>query len=335
MATQTKLQMIRMVLLLLLPVIGFCFHCAAPFQSSGSKGLSPLMAKTEDALNQPWLPLKISQDDPTLNYHERRGSLEQKSIEYLASLIRFRLHNKSSIDFSNDISTGETKAMRFAKDRFKDFTCTYDGEKALESLFDTRQNPELHQDDENIIRGAIIALLSLLVMGMRTGVKGSKEQIDRMFSHLKISNDELNDPNMSLDRLWISMQQRSLKHKADTTAGVQLLAALKKKRTNQSAYDLLFQLKAWTKHEDIALLRSGFPTRFTREELMAATTALECDHDPDSLLGLRKDFRHMKVYTIDGADTYEIDDGLSVEKYIRSDGSEGRKIWIHISDADR
>jgi exoribonuclease-2 len=113
------------------------------------------------------------------------------------------------------------------------------------------------------------------------------------------------------------------------------LAALKRKRTNQGAFDLLVQIGAWKKHEDIALLRSGFPTRFTSEELAASKEALGNNHDPDHLLGIRKDLRHLKVYTIDDQSTYEIDDGISIEKIRRPDGSEGMKIWIHISDADR
>ena len=35
--------------------------------------------------------------------------------------------------------------------------------------------------------------------------------------------------------------------------------------------------------------------------------------DPDSILGIRRDFRREKVYTIDSASTVEIDDGLSLE----------------------
>ena len=57
--------------------------------------------------------------------------------------------------------------------------------------------------------------------------------------------------------------------------------------------------------------------------------------DPDDLLGLRKDLRSMKVYTIDGEYTHEIDDGLSIEKITKEDGSERHRVWIHIADADK
>ena len=42
----------------------------------------------------------------------------------------------------------------------------------------------------------------------------------------------------------------------------------------------------------------------------------------------------MKIYTIDSATTSEIDDGLACETYIGEDGSERRRYWIHIADAD-
>lgn len=58
-------------------------------------------------------------------------------------------------------------------------------------------------------------------------------------------------------------------------------------------------------------------------------------HDVDQLLNIREDLTHQKVYTIDSASTTEIDDGLSVEKYTKEDGSNGMRFWIHIADAER
>lgn len=57
--------------------------------------------------------------------------------------------------------------------------------------------------------------------------------------------------------------------------------------------------------------------------------------DPDTMLDIRRDFTDQKVYTIDGASTTEIDDGLAVEVIQRNDGSKGHRFWIHIADADR
>lgn len=331
--------MLKVLILSLILVIEFRIQICSAFQTIyhplKRNMLVPrlMAAKSEDVMKQAWLPLKISDDDQS-TVVENRFNLQRKSIEYLASLIKFRLENgMQSTDFED---TSETKSMILCKDRFRDLTCSYDGELSLERLFDTRGNPDLHQEDENVIRGSIVALQSLLIMGMRTGVKGNKEQMERMVAHLKHPTEESKDLHrISLEEFWNTSTQRSLKHKADTTAGVQLLAALKRKRTNQGAFDLLVQIGAWTKHEDIALLRSGFPTRFTSEELAASKEALGNNHDPDYLLGIRKDLRHLKVYTIDDQSTYEIDDGLSIENIKRPDGSEGMKIWIHISDADR
>ena len=44
---------------------------------------------------------------------------------------------------------------------------------------------------------------------------------------------------------------------------------------------------------------------------------------------------HHKVYTIDSASTTEVDDGLSVEKFVKDDGTIGKRFWIHIADATR
>lgn len=332
--------MLRSFILCLILIIDLRIQECFAFQSNHyptlkQKLMTPILmaAKSEEVFKQAWLPLKISDDDQ-LSSVNNRFDLQRKSIEYLASLIRFRLDYGQQTN--NAEESAETASMILCKGRFRDFTCSYQGELSLERLFDTRGKPDLQQEDENVIRGAVIALQSLLIMGMRTGVKGNKEQMERMVAHLKHPSEESKDlQRISLETFWNTSTQRSLKHRADTTAGVQLLAALKRKRTNQGALDLLVQIGAWTKHEDIALLRSGFPTRFTAEELAASEEALSSNHDPDHLLGIRKDLRHLKVYTIDDQSTYEIDDGLSIERIKNPDGSERMKIWIHISDADR
>jgi exoribonuclease R len=43
----------------------------------------------------------------------------------------------------------------------------------------------------------------------------------------------------------------------------------------------------------------------------------------------------MKVFTIDGPSTSEIDDGVACEIYKEDDGSEKTRLWIHIADADK
>ena len=154
-------------------------------------------------------------------------------------------------------------------------------------------------------------------------------------------------------RNWTSLSIRKLKYKADQTAGTQLLAKAKKKRTPQGAFDLLVYIGAWSTHENIWLLRSGFPIHFetthtdgtdgvdghrdgdgqegVESTMLDEPVGTDAAVDPDALLNVRQDFTDHKIYTIDGADAFEIDDGLSVE-----DLGDGRyRYWIHIADADR
>mmetsp|Transcript_15525 Transcript_15525/g.18877 ORF Transcript_15525/g.18877 Transcript_15525/m.18877 type:complete len:565 (+) Transcript_15525:93-1787(+) len=59
-------------------------------------------------------------------------------------------------------------------------------------------------------------------------------------------------------------------------------------------------------------------------------------YDPDTLLKIRKDFRMMKVYTIDSSSTSEIDDGISIQAFTDpTTGDLRKRYWIHIADADR
>jgi RNB domain len=269
------------------------------------------------------------------------------------------------------------------KGRFMDLTTHAEGERVLESLFcpsrAVSDNDSGNDDDDNnnnnnngsttndstkkdlidgashpvapdVLMAAVEALQSLCVMGTCVGLKGPPEQLRRLVAHL----DSRNDPQW-LDRdrhVWDNDSVRRLKYQAildpDATRApaMNLLSALKWKRTPAGAFDLLVRLGAWTVHEDLALLRSGFPLRFTESELAEAqrvakaatsdVTTAGPPNDPDSLLGIRRDFRHMKVYTVDSASTSEIDDGVSVEM-VRNEtaGSDRPRYWIHIADADR
>jgi len=307
-----------------------------------------------------------------------RKYLEQRSIQYLADLIKARqdkIKQDGSVILEEDqydtSTIGETEQLKpshdgaqLANGRFKDLTCTSEGERVLEHMFhldidivdtdidivDTDiVNDEIDSNDSNgvkqndpdhqtIIRGSIVALQSLLILGTQVGVKGSLEQQKKFVSHL--SNNNYNDKDIGyldtdMDSFWNHQSSRQLKHRLDTTAGMQLLANLKRKRSSQSAADLLVELGAWTKHEDLALLRSGFPVRFSTDENHSAAQAEESTHDPDELLGLRRDLRSLKAYTIDDESTTDIDDGVSIETVTKDDGSERKRIWVHIADADR
>lgn len=264
------------------------------------------------------------------------SDLERRSIRYASDLIRMRLEmplEREEGDNDSGERTGITNtidAMELVRGRFIDLTCALEGERSAENLFTANLE---RQSDDNTIRGAVVVIQSLLVMGTQVGIKGGPDQQQRAVSHLRrgIDGNKKMSPRDSWDRNCV----RKLKLDVDTIAATQLLAELGWKRTAQGAFDLLVALEIFGKYEDLALLRSGFPTRFTDEEEEAAREAELLAKDPDELLEIRKDFRSMKVYTIDGEGTGDIDDGLSVEEIEHEDGTKGKRIWIHIADADR
>jgi hypothetical protein len=286
------------------------------------------------------------------------ANLEQKSVALMARLIKQRLTSIRTGEHVEGVSiASETnKAFQMARGRFLDLTCRVEGEQVLESLFD---DDEAAGEEVDVVKGAIIALQSLTMVGCQVGVKGSPEQLERRVSHLQTVNDDVNALR-DLD-VWDADSIRRLKYRVDQTAGLQLLAEIKWKRSAQGAFDLLVALGAWTKHEDLSLLRSGFPLRFTEEDEEAAKQVIALvigdsficinarvsnimvtwspqaaanTHDPDELLGIRRNLCNHKVYTIDGASTTDIDDGLSVEVVQSDDGSERHRLWVHISDSD-
>jgi hypothetical protein len=244
-----------------------------------------------------------------------RESLQLKALQYMATLLQG----------TNEIHESNTNAYELAKGKFTDLCCTIDGEELLEILF--KNAPEA---EERVIVGAIVSLQSLLILGTQYGVKATLEQFERSVSHL-IDDDQM--PKAFSD--WDASSTRKLKYESRRTAGLELLATLQRKRTAQGAFQVLSKIGAWQRHEDLALLRSGFSIRFTEAEIEAAEKACLVSHDPDSLLNIRRDFRDQKVYTIDGASTTEIDDGLAVEVITKSGGSKRHRYWIHIADADR
>jgi len=328
-------------------------HSTKDFARALDNPWSLFMAKrsTEKLMSKPWLPEQKDEDD-IFGIDENRELLEKKSIQYLASLIESRLrrngeysNTNTTHDYDDDdddddddemSSQSESIALQMARDRFRDLTCTLQGEKNLEELFDAScdcDGADLEIPHFNVVKASIIALQSLAILGMQVGVKATPQQKERSVSHL--TSDDVSNLMQLDDKKWDTFDTKYLKHQVDTAAGIQLLAELKLKRSAQSAFDLMVKLGAWTKHEDLALLRSGFPTRFTNEEIQYAKEAAQSNHDPDEILGLRKDLRHLKVYTIDGEYTDEIDDGLSIENVKKSDGSTKKRIWVHIADAER
>lgn len=282
-----------------------------------------------------WLPPTKNYDDDIFAADQEREELESESISFLSQQINNRLEELSK----NVTPSHKThkQAAKLARGRFMDLTESADGERILEQLV-SQNIPD--KQDMNVVRGSIVALQSLLIMGMQVGFKGTPAMQQKMLSHLISKHEEQKkshhlQTSVLSDDTWDEKCIRRLKHDRDTTAALQLLASLQKKRSAQGAYDLLVALGAWNRHENLALLRSGFPTRFTEEEESAAKEATSSPRDPDCVLGLRKDLRRFKVFTIDNASTSEIDDGISIEVLTNDDGSVRQRYWIHIADADK
>lgn len=298
-----------------------------------------------------------------------------------------RHHHDVNADDGGEGSIDNKSTMmipyNLAKGRFVDLVTSLRGEQILENLFLPPTNTIINgnnnldydgsttitqssvPDDVRIVQYAIVALQSLLIYGMQIGVVGSDESQAKLVRHLFRPGDDISTSGSSATAsnekggvddvimekypsLWDAECIRLLKYRRNVSPGKLILKELKWKRTARGAFDLLVDMGVWTKHEDVALLRSGFPVRFTERELQvameAAAEANYCDgdhnkNDPDAVLGLRQDLRHFKVYTIDGPTTLDIDDGISVE--VLSDGGDGDdddrrlRYWIHIADVDR
>jgi exoribonuclease R len=289
--------------------------------------------------------------------------------------------SSSNSDDDNDV--GNNIGYQLAQGRFVDLTTTIEGEHLLERLFlltaaATTTTTTINNDDSSIpsqsddetvvaassssstttpsrpnkriIQYAITTLQSLLIYGMQIGVKGSEESQKKMVRHLfrRTDTDNHHHNNNSWISHWDSECIRRLKFYRDTTLGKQLLGQLIRKRTSKGAYELLVEMGVWDRHTDVALLRSGFPVRFTDDELVISMEAekkmmkkeeggdYECYKDPDEILGIRCDLREQKIYTIDSASTLDIDDGIAVE--VLGDDHEAtprHRYWIHIADVDR
>jgi exoribonuclease II len=109
----------------------------------------------------------------------------------------------------------------------------------------------------------------------------------------------------------------------------EILQAADRNFDTQGAWQLLVDIGWWSRHENLFLRRSSYPTTFSKKVLDVVQPRLQSDSAEAN--DHRLDLTHLKVCTIDDESTTEIDDGLSVE-YL-TDGT--AKIWIHIADPTR
>ncbi len=211
-----------------------------------------------------WLPPELLEKHTDSDKESWIECFESKSVELMANLIRDKLlaQNENGLLRLEEVTT---TPISLVHGKFVDLCCTVEGETKLENLF---SQESVNEQEESVILGAVACLHSLLMIGMSYGLSGTPEQFDRWLSHLDEPGDD--DESIQDYMRWDADSTRRLKFRSDRYAGTQLLAQLKWKQTAQGAFDLLVALGAWSKHEDLALLRSGFPIRFSKLEVEAA-----------------------------------------------------------------
>jgi len=177
------------------------------------------------------------------------------------------------------------------QDEFLDLCCSLAGERILSSLCSCQED--------------VTTLQSLCVRGLAVGLQGPPLVLQRRRQALR------NLP---------ARKSRSIKATEDREAGIALLSELQRKQSPVGAWQLLQDLGVWLPHEDLHLLRSGFCVRFTDAELQSMKMHENVDE--------RIDLCNLKVFTIDGENTRDIDDGLSLQVINNT-----TRVWMHIADA--
>ncbi len=131
------------------------------------------------------------------------------------------------------------------------------------------------------------------------------------------------------DRLRLeSIEKVALETTNPHKVAQEILQEAGRKCDPQAAFQLLVDIGWWSKHENLFLRRSAYPTTFSKKVLDVVQPRLQSDPAESHN---RLDLTHLKVCTIDDESTTEIDDGLSVE-YLDNGTT---KIWIHIADPTR
>jgi exoribonuclease-2 len=136
------------------------------------------------------------------------------------------------------------------------------------------------------------------------------------------------------DRLYIDALERFAVQGDDAPSPLQstatdVLAALDCKKTPQSAFHLLVDLRIWDAHENVFLKQRQIPIHFPEKVLSMANSLIE--NSPPDCDAERLDLTSLKVCTIDDESTLEIDDGLSIE-FLENGLC---RVWVHIADPTR
>jgi exoribonuclease-2 len=109
----------------------------------------------------------------------------------------------------------------------------------------------------------------------------------------------------------------------------EILSALGRSFSPDSAFNLLVDLGVWQQHENLELRKRQVPVNFSEALLTMAQHRLS--NPPPDADANRLDLTGLKTYTIDDESTREIDDALSVE--LLPDGQQ--RLWVHIADPTR
>lgn len=161
-------------------------------------------------------------------------------------------------------------------------------------------------------------------------VQAQKEQEKAAFiTHLQqaLAGDKIQWSES--DRLRLeSIEKVALQTNNASKQAQEILQEAGRKCDPQGAFQLLVDLGWWSKHENLFLRRSAYPTTFSKKVLDVVQPRLQSDLTEAYN---RLDLTHLKVCTIDDESTTEIDDGLSIE-YLDNGKA---KIWIHIADPTR
>lgn len=96
-------------------------------------------------------------------------------------------------------------------------------------------------------------------------------------------------------------------------------------KPEDKAFQLLVAMRHFSPDQDLAAIRLGRPVRFDEDTLREAQALAAANFAADC--GSRTELRDLPCVTIDGADTKDFDDALSVEKT-----ASGLRFGIHISD---
>lgn len=120
----------------------------------------------------------------------------------------------------------------------------------------------------------------------------------------------------------------------ESIPAIDILSELSVPKTPQGVVTVLQNAGYWKLHSQLSLLASGLTEEFSPELEAEAVSLLSAGPPdiPDPDAHWRQDLTHLRVITIDDAETTEIDDGLSAE-VSSSDGT--TRVYIHIADPTR